>query len=222
MITVAMATVSIALSCQLRAADNNLPVFITLNERSHTVQVTMAGQTYIEDTLIDGPIVWWQVKSRDGTIIRSRLNRADKTLVITQENLRTGSSGQMVEGFCSIADTNLSTDAPKEVSPSEGLIADVENLSLLLSVVHIDRARLSNGNELLTVTGRVTNSAKESKQVPPIEAELRSSSGQVIFRWTIQPPKRALPAGASVKFQSDEVVPRSGDDLTLSFVESGK
>jgi len=95
------ASTEVALKCHLDAEGNEPPMFITIDDGSHTVQVTMAGQSYLEDTFEDGPLVWWQVKSRDKTVIRSRLNRADGTLIITNEF---GPGGQnMVKGECVVA-----------------------------------------------------------------------------------------------------------------------
>ena len=94
---------SVALICALPAEEKIPPMFVTLGDGSRTVQVTMAGQTYLEDTVSDGSIVWWQVKNQDGTIIRSRLNRADGSLIITNENLNDDSKRYTLKGFCSPA-----------------------------------------------------------------------------------------------------------------------
>lgn len=132
-VTMTMAA-SVALTCQLRTMDNDPPMIVTLNNASNTVQVSMAGQTYLEDTVADGPVVWWQVKSRDGTIIRSRLNRADGTLIITSENSRTKASGQMVEGRCSAAPENPSDGSVKKAqwvklgdTPKGAMFVDVDS-----------------------------------------------------------------------------------------------
>lgn len=87
-----------ALDCRLETAKGD-PMIVTLDDRSHTVQVTMARQTYTEDVFDDGPLAWWQVKSRDGTIIRSRFNRADGTIMIT--NSMGLGRPMMVKGICS-------------------------------------------------------------------------------------------------------------------------
>ena len=81
----------------------------------------------------------------------------------------------------------------------------------------MDRQRLESGNELLTVTGRVINPTDQDQPVPPLQAELRSSTGQVVYSWTIAPPARSLPPGASASFNSAEVnVPPGGDELTIT------
>jgi predicted Zn finger-like uncharacterized protein len=88
---------------------------------------------------------------------------------------------------------------------------------LALVTTHMDRQRLESGNELLTVTGRVINPTTKEQDVPPLQAQLRSRAGKVVYSWTIAPPARSLPAGASASFNSAEVnVPPGGDELTIT------
>jgi hypothetical protein len=106
--------------------------------------------------------------------------------------------------------------APQEWRARLGL-AEGADTQLQLMMTHSDRQRLASGNELLAVTGRVINPTQESQAVPPIQAQLRSSSGQLVYSWTIAPPARTLPPGASATFNSAEVnVPAGGDELTIS------
>lgn len=106
--------------------------------------------------------------------------------------------------------------APPEWKARVGLGGDGES-PLALVTTHMDRQRLESGNELLTVTGRVINPTDKDQQVPPLQAELRNSTGQVVHRWTIAPPARSLPPGASASFNSAEVnVPPGGDELTIT------
>ena len=88
---------------------------------------------------------------------------------------------------------------------------------LALVTTHMDRQRLESGNELLTVTGRVINPTGKEQDVPPLQAQLRSKTGKVVYSWTIAPPARSLAAGASASFNSAEVnVPPGGDELTIT------
>lgn len=85
-----------------------------------------------------------------------------------------------------------------------------------------ERQRLESGNELVVVSGRVINPSRETQQVPPIEAQLRDSSGKLIYSWTIAPPARTLPPGGSANFNSAEVdVPPSGLDSTVTLTLKG-
>jgi len=88
---------------------------------------------------------------------------------------------------------------------------------LALVTTHMDRQRLESGNELLTVTGRVINPTSESQDIPPLQAQLKTKTGQIVYSWTIAPPARSLPPGASARFNSAEVnVPPGGDELTIT------
>jgi hypothetical protein len=63
----------------------------------------------------------------------------------------------------------------------------------------------------------VVNPTEWTQMVPPIRAQLRSSSGAVVYAWTIPPPARSLPPGGSAPFNSAELdVPAGGDELTLT------
>lgn len=109
--------------------------------------------------------------------------------------------------------------APAEWKAKLG-IADAGASPLALVTTHMDRQRLESGNELLTVTGRVINPTGKEQNVPPLQAQLRSKTGQVVYSWTIAPPARTLPAGASASFNSAEVnVPPGGDELTITVGE---
>ena len=106
--------------------------------------------------------------------------------------------------------------APAEYKAKLG-IADSGDSPLALVTTHMDRQKLESGNELLTVTGRVINPTSKEQSVPPLQAQLRSRGGKVVYSWTIAPPARSLPAGASASFNSAEVnVPPGGDELTIS------
>jgi len=96
-------------------------------------------------------------------------------------------------------------------------IATAGETPLQLMMTHSDRQKLASGNELLAVSGRVINPTDELQDVPPIRAQLRSSSGKLVYSWTIAPPARTLPPGASATFNSAEVnVPAGGDELTIT------
>ena len=99
-------------------------------------------------------------------------------------------------------------------------VAGVGATPLQLMMTHSDRQKLASGNELLAVSGRVINPTDELQTVPPIQAKLRSSSGQLVYSWTIAPPARTLPPRASATFNSAEVnVPAGGDELTITLGE---
>jgi len=106
--------------------------------------------------------------------------------------------------------------APAEWKQRIGITGAGET-PLQLMMTHSDRQKLASGNELLAVSGRVINPTDENQNVPPIQAQLRSASGKLVYSWTIAPPARILPPGASATFNSAEVnVPSGGDELTIT------
>jgi predicted Zn finger-like uncharacterized protein len=106
--------------------------------------------------------------------------------------------------------------APPDLKARLGL-AGATTSPLALVTTHMDRQRLESGNELLTVTGRVINPTTQEQDVPPLQAQLKTRAGKVVYSWTIAPPARSLQAGASASFNSAEVnVPPGGDELTIT------
>ncbi|MEO5971985.1 MAG: zinc-ribbon domain-containing protein, partial [Sphingomicrobium sp.] len=106
--------------------------------------------------------------------------------------------------------------APAEWRQRFGL-AGLAETPLQVRITHSDRQTLASGNELLAISGRVTNPTDEQQAVPPIHAQLRSNSGALVYSWTIAPPARRLQPGASATFNSAEVnVPAGADELTVT------
>jgi predicted Zn finger-like uncharacterized protein len=106
--------------------------------------------------------------------------------------------------------------APPDLKARLGLAAGGAS-PLTLVMTHMDRQQLESGNQLLTISGRVINPTANEQDVPPLQARLTDRAGKVVYRWTIAPPARSLPAGASASFNSAEVnVPPGGDYLTIT------
>lgn len=106
--------------------------------------------------------------------------------------------------------------APPELKARLGL-AELTTSPLALVTTHMDRQRLESGNELLTVTGRVINPTAKEQAVPPLQAQLKTRAGKVVYSWTIAPPANSLAPGASAPFNSAEVnVPPGGEELTIT------
>jgi predicted Zn finger-like uncharacterized protein len=107
--------------------------------------------------------------------------------------------------------------APPELKARLGL-AQSGASPLQLMLTHSQRQELASGNILLAVTGRVINPTDEVQRVPPIQAELRKTSGELVYSWTISPPARSIPPGGRAPFNSAEMnVPPEGDLLTITF-----
>jgi hypothetical protein len=106
--------------------------------------------------------------------------------------------------------------APPDMKAKLGL-AGAGSTPLALVTTHMDRQRLESGNELLTVTGRVINPTGKSQPVPPLQAQLKTKAGKVVYSWTIAPPAPSLAPGESKSFNSAEVsVPPGGEELTIT------
>ncbi len=81
-----------------------------------------------------------------------------------------------------------------------------------------ERRALESGNELLTITGRISNPAGQVLRVPQIQAELKDGQGRVVYSWSIAPPVPQLAPGETASFDSAAVnVPQGGQRLTLRF-----
>jgi predicted Zn finger-like uncharacterized protein len=80
------------------------------------------------------------------------------------------------------------------------------------------RRRLESGNEMLEVSGEITNLTDSAQRVPQIRAELRDGQGQVVYSWSIAPPVRDIQPRGRVPINSAEIdVPQGGRVLRLSF-----
>lgn len=108
--------------------------------------------------------------------------------------------------------------APAELKSRLG-IAQSDSSPLQLSLTRQEWQPLGSGNTLLTITGRIINPTDETQQIPPIQAELRKKTGEVVYSWTISPPAATLPPGGRAPFNTAEMnVPGDGDLLlTMSF-----
>lgn len=104
-----------------------------------------------------------------------------------------------------------------------GLKSAEVDIPLLLEVPRKpERRQQPSGNELFAVSGRIINPTDEAQLVPDILAELRDSSGRVVYGWRIIPPVRRLPPKGSAEFDSAEMdVPKSAKELNLSFSGAG-
>ncbi len=110
--------------------------------------------------------------------------------------------------------------APAEWQARVGL-GNASTSPLAFVITHRERQQLQSGNQLLTISGRIINPTSREQTVPPIKAQLKTREGRVIYSWTIAPPTRSLPPGASASFNSAEInVPPGGDDVTISTASS--
>lgn len=79
------------------------------------------------------------------------------------------------------------------------------------------RQQLASGQDLLTLTGRITNLTDKVQRVPQIRAQLRDSSRRVIYSWSISAPVAELGPRESTTFNSAELnTPRGAVSLNLA------
>ncbi|MDB5662508.1 MAG: hypothetical protein JWN59_846 [Sphingomonas bacterium] len=81
-----------------------------------------------------------------------------------------------------------------------------------------ERRPMESGNELFSVTGRITNPTDQTQTVPNIRAQLLDTQSRVVYSWTIARPTAQLPPGGTAEFDSAALdVPRGARALNLSF-----
>lgn len=106
--------------------------------------------------------------------------------------------------------------APDSWMRSIGVATQSES-TLVMPKPQMERQPLESGNELLTLSGRIINPTGQEQAVPPLEAQLKSATGKIIYRWPIAPPVQSLPPGASATYNSAEVnVPPGGEYITIA------
>lgn len=80
-----------------------------------------------------------------------------------------------------------------------------------------ERRPMASGNELFSVTGRITNPTDQVQPVPDIRANLLDAQDRVVFAWTIARPTARLQPGQSVEFNGAVLdVPKNAKSLDLS------
>lgn len=80
-----------------------------------------------------------------------------------------------------------------------------------------ERRPMASGNELFSVTGRITNPTDQVQSVPDIRANLLDAQDRVVFAWTIARPIARLQPGQSVEFNGAVLdVPQNAKNLDLS------
>lgn len=73
-----------------------------------------------------------------------------------------------------------------------------------------ERRQLPSGTEYFAASGTITNVGADAKTVPEILIVLRDSRERIVYSWEVQPPKRTLAPGESVRVNEAMTdVPRS-------------
>lgn len=73
-----------------------------------------------------------------------------------------------------------------------------------------DRRTLASGAEYFGASGTVTNTGRETRDVPPILIVLRDKRDRIVYSWEVTPPRSTLAPGESVRINEAVTdVPRS-------------
>lgn len=108
--------------------------------------------------------------------------------------------------------------APPELKNRLGIAQADASSRLTVQVQQHGRTQLASGNQLFEVSGIVRNETDETVAVPPLNAQLRSSEQQVVYRWTIPISPPQLAPGATASFNSANLdVPAAAACLEVFF-----
>lgn len=94
------------------------------------------------------------------------------------------------------------------------------DLVIELPVEAQDHRTLPNGTIYFAANGSIVNPTDQPQRVPPIKAELRDSTGAIVYEWIIPPPVDVLPAGERRSFSEARTdIPRRAVLLTASWAQ---
>ena len=79
-----------------------------------------------------------------------------------------------------------------------GFRAEVPGLELSFPATKQDRRTLPNGTEYFGASGTITNTGKDTREIPPLLIQLVDSQNRIVGYREIRPPKPALQPGESV------------------------
>jgi len=106
---------------------------------------------------------------------------------------------------------------PPDISQRLGIAGPATVPLIIESTRTPERRPMASGNELFSVTGRITNPTDQVQPVPDIRANLLDAQDRVVFAWTIARPIARLQPGQSVEFNGAVLdVPKNAKSLDLS------
>lgn len=90
-----------------------------------------------------------------------------------------------------------------------------------LAFTRIETLReVENGQPVLVVEGAITNTTRQSREVPAVRFALRDADTQELYAWAIEPRAAALAAGDSVRFRTRLAAPpERATDIQVRFIE---
>lgn len=106
---------------------------------------------------------------------------------------------------------------PPDIAQRIGLAREATVPLVIESIRTPERRPMASGNELFSVSGRITNPTDQVQTVPDIRANLLDAQERVVFAWTIARPVSQLQPGQSVEFNGAVLdVPKNAKNLDLS------
>ncbi|WP_131311227.1 zinc-ribbon domain-containing protein [Siculibacillus lacustris] len=79
---------------------------------------------------------------------------------------------------------------------------------------------IENGQTVLVVEGSVTNTTRDTRDVPALRFALRGGDSQELYAWSVEPKATALAAGDSIRFRTRLAAPPDqATDVQVRFVE---
>lgn len=106
---------------------------------------------------------------------------------------------------------------PPDISQRLGISKSASVPLVIESTRPPERRPMASGNELFSVTGRITNPTDQVQAVPDIRANLLDAQDRVVFAWTIARPTARLQPGQSVEFNGAVLdVPKNARNLDLT------
>lgn len=92
------------------------------------------------------------------------------------------------------------------------------DLVIELPVEAQDHRTLPNGTIYFAARGFIVNPTDQPQRVPPIKAELRDSTGTIVYEWIIRPDVETIPPGERIAFgEARTDIPRRAVLLTASW-----
>jgi predicted Zn finger-like uncharacterized protein len=81
-------------------------------------------------------------------------------------------------------------------------------------------AEPDSAGEKISITGKILNPTANPEEVPMIEAQMLSETGEVLDRWVIRPPAPTVVAQGDLSFSTDYLIatPGAAHSINLQFI----
>jgi predicted Zn finger-like uncharacterized protein len=81
-----------------------------------------------------------------------------------------------------------------------------------------------NKREVIAIEGKIVNMTHEYRDIPVMQAALRTRAGEIADTWMIAPPKATLDPGESITFRAlqDNAAPEDAAEVNIRFILNGQ